>query len=181
MLYIDYIAIGVIILSLLIGLVLGLTKKGSLIFNKWTFSIIWTLIAITFSNIFYLFDAGKEYHRLMVMHLTNTHNVFCNFLINIQIDRIILIIGTELIGIVLMVIMSAKCVDIFDTDNGAKKFFLTLGCILMSALFFSSLFIASLGITNAIDGGINGGIYSSMRRSLLRIDDLYVLSSFVIY
>ncbi|MBR6071808.1 MAG: hypothetical protein IKP77_03125 [Acholeplasmatales bacterium] len=169
---IDYIVIGIALLSIIIGIVFGASKRIRKS-PSGIISFILTLItAFTVLTLVLNIPNVKEWLNSLTYKMLEADNWFLTFLVKIRIEIIILgIIITALI----MLIKFKVCdliADYLEMDNKLSSALnKTLGVVL-SLVTSLVIFLVTLEIIYLINGNSGWG-YETVNGSLLRIDYLY--------
>lgn len=169
---IDYIVIGIALLSIIIGVVFGASKRIRKS-PSGIISFLLTLIAaFTVLTLVLNIPNVKEWLKNLTDNMLEADNWFLTFLVNIRIEIIVLGI---IITVIIMVIKFKVCdliADYLELDNILSVLLnKTLGVVLSLATT-AVLFLITLEIIYFINGNSGWG-YDTVNGSVLKIDYLY--------
>lgn len=169
---IDYIVIGIALLSIIIGVVFGASKRIRKS-PSGIISFLLTLItAFTVLTLVLNIPNVKEWLKNLTDNMLEADNWFLTFLVNIRIEIIVLGI---IITAIIMVIKFKVCdliADYLELDNKLSVLLnKTLGVVLSLATT-AVIFLITLEIIYLINGNSGWG-YDTVNGSLLKIDYLY--------
>jgi hypothetical protein len=173
MLVVDYVILGIGLLSVLLGAGLGFGKglkifTGGIIGKIFTIVVCYFLFGIVASWPFVQSLLGK-----LTLALEENGNFLCRALLFIRIDMITLAVALFIIVLIIKSLVVGIVASIFEADVTLMRFInKTLGVI----LFVFMAIVLTLIVFQVIAwiNGAYGSFYESIAGSTLRIDNVFV-------
>jgi len=181
MILVDYIAIGIIVLTLLCGVFAGF-GKGLIFVTKGVVGMIisavitWFLFGVVLS-----WGFVQDIIANFIASLESNGSAFCNFLITIRIDMILLGIVLFVIIQIIRLVILKFVKEVFESDNVAMKVLNKVLGVILFAAFFSVIILIAMQIAYMISGP-TGGVFNFFKGSAFKLDELYLnnpLNSFI--
>jgi len=169
---IDYIVIGLVVLSIVLGMVFGLSKR----IRKSPFGLVSIILTIitSFAILSFVISISQvnELLKTITSSMLLKDNWFLTFLVKIRFEIILLIILVSILVLVLKYFVCKKIADILEYDNKISLVLnKILGVVYMVAVF-GFLFLITIEIIY-LSSGTDGWAYNAFKGSLLKIDYLY--------
>ena len=169
----DYVASGVVIVSILLGMIFGF-GKGVKFFTSGIFGhIIAGVVCYFLFSVFYNFEFVQALLNKFIEFLHSKENGILEFLIKIRIDMIALSVALFALVEMARLILVAIVKGIFEADNKVMKI---INKILGMALFLAAAAVITLIIFQVI-GWVGGDIAANFRAkldgSVLKVDHIY--------
>ena len=177
----DYVALFIALAALLFGFAMGFGKSLRFITKGIVGQICCVIICWFLFGVVLDWAFVQNILASFIGVLEANGSGFCNFLITIRIDAIVLFIALFLIVQILRLIIVSLISRIFDTDNKVLKAIDKTAGILILACYFAVIALIIFQIAFMISGA-EGGLYNVLKGSALKLDVVYQnnpLNSFI--
>lgn len=169
----DWITLGIAVLVAVLGLVVGF-GRGLKFFTGGIFGIIISIVVCYFfAGIVLDWQFVQDLLAKFVTVLTDANNGFCNFLLDIQIPKVIVFVIMFIVVQILRIIIVAIIKNVVEIDNIVFK---VINKLLGMALMLAVAFMVALIVFQIISwvGGVTAEqVADAFAGSLLRLDWLF--------
>ena len=169
---IDYIVLGILIISILIGLIFGLSKR----IRKSSFGIVSILFALitTYSIVCVLLTIPqfKSFLDRINIRMLEVNNPFLDFLVNIKINLIVLMFVVLIIVLLVKHFVLNRISDLLELDNKFSKILNRVFGVIYSVVLSAAVVLIVFQIVFLVKG-TSGTIYDSIQGSVFKMDYVY--------
>ncbi len=169
---IDYIVLGILILSILIGLIFGLSKR----IRKSSFGIVSILFALitTYSIVCVLLTIPQITNLLdsINVRMLEVGNPFLDFLVSIKINLIVLMFVILIIVLLVKHFIVNRISDLLELDNKFSKILNRVLGVIYSVLFSAVIVLIVFQIVFLVKG-TSGALYDNIQGSVFKMDYVY--------
>jgi hypothetical protein len=169
----DWIILGILLVCVLIGAIVGF---GGVLkfFTSGIFGIIISIIVCYFFyGLVYNLQLTQDLLAKFILVLQNADNFFCNLLIKIHIEIVVLVLAMFIIVQILRKIIVSILKHVFEINNGFVRFINKLfGIFLMVALAAMFALIA-FQIVSWIGGNTAADFAAKLDGSFLKLDVVF--------
>ena len=181
MILVDYIAIGIIALTLLCGIFVGFGKGLVFVTKGVVGMIISAVIAWFLMGVVLSWGFVQNIIANFIASLEANGSAFCHFLITIRIDMVLLGIVLFVIIQIIRLVILKFIKEVFESDNVAMKVLNKVLGVILFAVFFSVVVLIAMQIAYMISGE-TGSVFNFFNGSALKLDAIYLnnpLNSFI--
>jgi hypothetical protein len=170
----DWVALCIVAVAALLGIILGFGRTLK-IFTSGIFGIIISIIVCYFVyGIIINWTFTQDLMAKIVEALANAENGFCDFLIKIRMDIIVLCVGMFIIAQLLRIIIVAIVKNISETSNKVVRTInRILGMLLMLAIVVMLALIV-FQIIAWVGGESAESFLSQLSGSVFKIDNVFL-------
>ncbi len=169
---IDYIVFGILIISILIGLIFGLSKR----IRKSSFGIVSILLALitTYSIVCVLLTIPqfKSFLDGINIRMLEKNNPFLDFLVNIKVNLIILMLIVLVLVLLVKRFVLNRISDLLELDNKVSKILNRVLGVIYSVVLSAAVILIVFQIIFLVKG-TSGTIYDSIQGSVFKMDYVY--------
>ena len=169
---IDYIVLGILIISILIGLIFGLSKR----IRKSSFGIVSILLALitTYSIVCVLLTIPqfKSFLDRINIRMLEVNNPFLDFLVTIKINLIVLMFVVLIIVLLVKRFVLNRISDLLELDNKFSKILNRVLGVIYSVVLSAAVVLIVFQIVFLVKG-TSGTIYDSIQGSVFKMDYVY--------
>ena len=169
---IDYIVLGILLISIILGLIFGLSKR----IRRSPFGIVSILFALatTYTIVCMLLAIPqfKNFLDEMNIKMLEANNPFLDFLVNIRINLIALIIIVLIIVLLVKHFVFNRIADLLELDNKLSKVLNKVFGVIYSVIFSMAIILVAFQIVFLING-TSGVLYDNIQGSLFKLDYIY--------